>query len=57
VQASDGGLGSDEDTYGHPHHPGAQGGHARNNLFQQHLPKMSFPRFMGRIQGFGKISA
>jgi hypothetical protein len=57
VQASDGGLGSDEDTYGHPHHPGAQGGHAGNNLFQQHLPKMSFPRFMGRIQGFGKISA
>jgi hypothetical protein len=40
-------LSSDEDTYGHPHHPGAQGGRAGNNLFQQHLPKMSFPRFNG----------
>jgi hypothetical protein len=40
-------LSSHEDTYGHPHHPGAQGGRAGNNLFQQHLPKMSFPRFNG----------
>jgi hypothetical protein len=40
-------LGSDEDTYGPPHHPGAQGGRAGKNLFHQHLPKMSFPRFNG----------
>jgi hypothetical protein len=38
-------LSSDDDAYGHAHQSGAPGGRVGNTLFQQHFPKMSFPRF------------